>query len=122
MGSTFYTSSIHYSLLQVGTPRRTHDFLENPQQSKLLCPSSQESLSKTHCLQLFFLNSSLVDPHCVVDQPEHDLAETLEQVEHVFGYISIGILVIFLVENTLLMIAFGRNFAKAALDAAEENA
>ena len=36
-----------------------------------------------------------------------------------FGYISIAILTIFLVENTLLLIAFGRNFAKVRLASSE---
>lgn len=71
-----------------------------------------ESLSKTHCLQLFFSNTSSVDSRCVVDHPQHVVAEHLEQAEHILGYTSIVILGIFLLENTLKMVAFGRNFAK----------
>eukprot|EP00439_Symbiodinium_sp_Y106_P065404 s2047_g10.t1 len=71
-----------------------------------------DSLSKTDCLQLFFSNTSSVDSRCVVEHPHHVAAEHLEQAEHILGYTSIVILGIFLVENTLKMVAFGRNFAK----------
>mmetsp|Transcript_16033 Transcript_16033/g.30225 ORF Transcript_16033/g.30225 Transcript_16033/m.30225 type:complete len:285 (+) Transcript_16033:24-878(+) len=71
-----------------------------------------ESLSYSECLEAMFRNVSAMDPTCVVGHPKHELAEELEHVEHILGYISIGILCIFLVENTLLMAAFGRNFTK----------
>eukprot|EP00438_Fugacium_kawagutii_P035396 Skav201855 [mRNA] locus=scaffold484:383326:391132:- [translate_table: standard] len=68
---------------------------------------------------------TLEDAHeCVKQTDAHKKAATLELIDHIFAYISIGILGVFLVENILFMIAFRLNakpsFAAETLHCQEE--
>mmetsp|Transcript_19745 Transcript_19745/g.35090 ORF Transcript_19745/g.35090 Transcript_19745/m.35090 type:complete len:339 (+) Transcript_19745:61-1077(+) len=72
--------------------------------------SAMQGNSYHMCIESFAKGPAWVDAACATSSEAYQMAEVYEEVEFVLGCVSLGILLIFLIENALLIVATGRRF------------